>query len=97
MSGIVATAVKESMSKAVEKAKEMKNNVENMNFSELKETSEELKKVVQEADIETAKNSSLSSIIEANKEKQKMQENKNCEIDEGKEGLSDEQKKNFEN
>lgn len=95
MSGIIATAVKESMSKAVEKVKETKNNLENMDFSEAKEITEVQKKVAQEADIETAKNSSLSSVIEGNKEKREVQETKSSEADEGKEGkegLTDEQK-----
>lgn len=95
MSGIIAAAVKESMSKAVEKVKETKNNLENMDFSEAKEITEVQKKVAQEADIETAKNSSLSSVIESNKEKREVQETKSSEADEGKEGkegLTDEQK-----
>jgi hypothetical protein len=95
VSGIIAAAVKESMSKAVEKVKETKNNLENMDFSEAKEITEVQKKVAQEADIETAKNSSLSSVIESNKEKREVQETKSSEADEGKEGkegLTDEQK-----
>lgn len=95
MSGIIAIAVKESMSKAVEKAKETKSNLENMDISESKEISEVQKKIAQEPNIETAKNSSLSSVIEENKEKRETQETKSSEADEGKEskeGLTDEQK-----
>lgn len=95
MSGIIAAAIKENMGKTVEKAKETKNNLENMDLFKEKEISEVQKKVVQEADIETAKNSSLSSILEDNKEKREVQENKSGEVDEGKEGnegLTDEQK-----
>lgn len=86
MSGMIVTAVKESMSKAVEKAKETKSNLENMDLSETKEIAEVQKKIVQEADIETVKNSSLSSIIEDNKDKRESQENKFKEVEEGKEG-----------
>lgn len=95
MSGMIAAAVKESMSKAVEKTKEMKSNLENTDLSEVKEVAESQKKVVQEADIETAKSSSLSSILEDNKEKREIEENKSSETDEGKEGregLTDEEK-----
>ncbi|URZ02032.1 HNH/ENDO VII family nuclease [Clostridium felsineum] len=95
MSGVIAIAVKESMSKAVEKAKETKSNLENMDISESKEISEVKKKIAQEPNIETAKNSSLSSVIEENKEKRETQETKSSEADEGKEskeGLTDEQK-----
>lgn len=92
MSGIIVAAVKEGMSKFVEKAKETKNNLEIIDCSEVKEISEVQKKFAQEADIETAKNSSLSSVIEDNKEKREAQENKYSEADEGKEGLTDEQK-----
>lgn len=95
MSGVIAIAVKESMSKAVEKAKETKSNLENMDISESKEISEVQKKITQEPNIETAKNSSLSSVIEENKERRETQETKSSEADEGKEskeGLTDEQK-----
>lgn len=95
MSGMIAAAVKESMSKAVEKTKEMKSNLENTDLSEVKEVAESQKKVVQEADIETAKSSSLSSILEDNKEKREIEENKSGETDEvkeGREGLTDEEK-----
>lgn len=95
MSGMIAAAVKESMSKVVEKAKETKGNLENTNLSEVREVAEAQKKVVQEADVETAKSSSLSSLLEDNKEKREIEENKYSEADEGKEGregLTDEEK-----
>lgn len=95
MSGMIAAAVKESISKAAEKAKEIKGNLENRDLSEIKELTESQKKVVQEADIETAKSSSLSSVLEDNKEKREIEENKSSETDEGKEGregLTDEEK-----
>lgn len=95
MSGMIAAAVKESMSKVVEKAKETKGNLENMDLSEVREVAEAQKKVVQEADVETAKSSSLSSLLEDNKEKREIEENKSSEADEGKEGregLTDEEK-----
>lgn len=95
MSGMIAAAVKESMSKATEKAKEIKGNLENRDLSEIKELTESQKKVVQEADIETAKSSSLSSVLEDNKEIREIEENKSSETDEGKEGregLTDEEK-----
>ena len=47
MSGMIAAAVKESMSKAVEKVKETKGNLENTDLSEVKEVAEAQKKVVQ--------------------------------------------------
>lgn len=87
MSGMIAAAVKESISKAAEKAKEIKGNLENRDLSEIKELTESQKKVVQEADIETAKSSSLSSVLEDNKEKREIEEDKSSETDEGKEGL----------
>lgn len=95
MSGMIAAAVKEGISKAAEKAKEIKGNLENRDLSEIKELTESQKKVVQEADIETAKSSSLSSVLEDNKEKREIEENKSSETDEGKEGregLTDEEK-----
>ena len=95
MSGMIAAAVKEGMSKVVEKAKETKGNLENMDLSEVREVAEAQKKVVQEADVETAKSSSLSSLLEDNKEKREIEENKSSEADEGKEGregLTDEEK-----
>lgn len=95
MSGMIAAADKESMSKAVEKAKETKGNLENTDLSEVKEVAEAQKKVVQEADVETAKSSSLSSLLEDNKEKRGIEENKSSEADErkeGREGLTDEEK-----
>lgn len=95
MSGMIAAAVKESISKAAEKAKEIKGNLENRDLSEIKELTESQKKVVQEADIETTKSSSLSSVLEDNKEKREIEENKSSETDEGKEGregLTDEEK-----
>ena len=95
VSGIIAAAVKESMGKVVEKAKETKSILENTNLPEVKEVVEVRKKVVQEVDIETAKNSSLSSLLEDNKEKQEIDEKKSNELDEGKEGqegLTDEEK-----
>ncbi len=95
MSGIIAAAVKESMGKVVEKAKETKSILENTNLPEVKEVVEVRKKVVQEVDIETAKNSSLSSLLEDNKEKREIEEKKSNELDEGKEGqegLTDEEK-----
>lgn len=95
MSGMIAAAVKEGISKAAEKAKEIKGNLENRDLSEIKELTESQKKVVQEADVETAKSSSLSSVLEDNKEKREIEENKYSETDEGKEGregLTDEEK-----
>lgn len=95
VSGIIAAAVKESRGKVVEKAKETKSILENTNLPEVKEVVEVRKKVVQEVDIETAKNSSLSSLLEDNKEKREIEEKKSNELDEGKEGqegLTDEEK-----
>ena len=95
VSGIIAAAVKESMGKVVEKAKETKSILENTNLPEVKEVVEVRKKVVQEVGIETAKNSSLSSLLEDNKEKREIEEKKSNELDEGKEGqegLTDEEK-----
>lgn len=88
-------AVEKGASKAVEKGKELRNNFENLDTSETKEVSELQKKFVQEADTETAMNSSLSSVLEENKEKREAQESKANESDEckeGKEGLTDGQK-----
>lgn len=95
MSGMIAVAVKENMSKAVEKVKETKDNLENTDLSEVKELAEAQRKIVQEADVETAKGFSLSSLLEDNKEKREIEINKFCEADEGKEGregLTDEEK-----
>lgn len=95
MTGIFA-AVKEGASKVVKKGKELKSNIENFDTSETKEFSELQKKFEQEADTETAMNSSLSSVLEKNKEKRETQESKINETDESKEGkecLTDEQKK----
>lgn len=94
MTGIFV-AVKEGASKAMEKGKELKSNIENLDTSETKEFSELKKKSAQEADTETAMNFSLSSVLEENKEKREAQESKADETDEskeGKEGLTDEQK-----
>lgn len=93
MSGIFATTVKEGMGNAVEKTKETKNNSEHMSFIEVKEISEVQKKVAQEADIEVVKSSSLSAIIEDNKEKREVQETK---ANEGKEGLTGGQNEKIE-
>ena len=95
INAITIAAAKESMIKAVEKAKETKSNLENMDISESNKISEVQKKIAQEPNIETVKNFSLSSVIEENKEKQEIQETKSSEADEGKESkecLTDEQK-----
>ena len=54
-------------------------------MTEFKEKAELQKMVAQEADTETAMNSSLESVIEANKEKLEAQENKVRESNESKE------------
>ena len=86
-------AVKEGMTKIVEKGAALKNNVEKLGMTEFKEKAELQKMVAQEADTETAMNSSLESVIEANKEKLEAQENKVRESNESKEGLTAEEKK----
>lgn len=78
-------AVKEGMTKIVEKGAALKNNVEKLGMTEFKEKAELQKMVAQEADTETAMNSSLESVIEANKEKLEAQENKVRESNESKE------------
>ncbi len=95
MGGMLGATLKEGMSKVVEKGKEIKNTFENLEPAENKEFSETRKKYAQEADVETAMNSSLSSVLAENKEKREVQESKANETDEGKEGregLTDEQK-----
>ena len=95
ISGMLASTIKKSMNKAIETGKELKNNFEHIDKTESKEFSKLLKKVAQEADTETAMNSSLSSLLEENKEKREAQESKTEETNEsneGKEGLTDEQK-----
>lgn len=92
MSKILLTTAKEGMNKAVEKAKEMKNNIETLDDTEVKEVVKYQRKFAENADIETAKNSSLASIIEKNKEKREIQEFKLSETNEGREGLTDEKK-----
>lgn len=92
MSGMIVAAIKESVSKEVEKVKEIKGNLENTDLSEVEEVAEGQKKVVENVDIETAKSSSLSSLLEENREKREFQEDKFDEVDEGKEGMTDEEK-----
>ncbi len=95
MGGAVLTVVKEVGKAAVDKGKEINDSFEKFENNEIKELSELRKKVIQEADIETALNSSLSSLLEGNKEKREVQENNSDETKEnveGKEGLTDEQK-----
>ncbi len=92
MSGMIVAAIKESVSKEVEKVKEIKGNLENTDLSEVEEVVEGQKKVVENVDIETAKSSSLSSLLEENREKREFQEDKFDEVDEGKEGMTDEEK-----
>lgn len=86
---------KEELKKVAEKVKEQKKDPEQLIKEEFKEFAETPSKLPQEADTETAKNSSLPSVLEFNKEKRELNENKNGEATEGKEGkegLSDEQK-----
>ena len=92
MSGMIVAAIKESVSKEVEKVKEIKGNLENTDLSEVEEVAEGQKKVVENVDIETAKSSSLSSLLEENREKREFQGDKFDEVDEGKEGMTDEEK-----
>ena len=92
MSGMIVAAIKESVSKEVEKVKEIKGNLENTDLSEVEEVVEGQKKVVENVDIETAKSSSLSSLLEENREKREFQEDKFDEVDEGKDGMTDEEK-----
>ena len=92
MSGMIIAAIKESVSKEIEKAKETKGNLEYTDLSEVKEVIEGQKKVVENVDIETAKSSSLSSLVEENREKREFRENRFDEVDEGKEGMTDEEK-----
>lgn len=92
---MLVASIKESMSKVVDKGKEIKNTFENLETTENKEFSEIRRKFAQEADTETAMSSSLSSLLAENKEKCEAQEIKANETDEGKEGkegLTDEQK-----
>ena len=89
-------AVKEGMTKIVEKGAALKNNVEKLGMTEFKEKAELQKMVAQEADTETVMNSSLESVIEANKEKLEAQENKVRESNESKEGLTAEEKKEIQ-
>lgn len=92
MSGMIIAAIKESVSKEIEKAKETKGNLEYTDLSEVKDVIEGQKKVVENVDIETAKSSSLSSLLEENREKREFRENRFDEVDEGKEGMTDEEK-----
>lgn len=92
--GLVAAALKETASKAVEKVKDVKESIEK-EADEAKETIDTAKKIIQEADVESAKNKSLKSIIEENKEKRDNIEKNSKEADEAKEsheGLTDEEK-----
>ena len=94
MVGIPA-AFTELVSKSEEKGKEIKSKIENFTSSETKEFLELQKAIVQEADIETARDSSLSSVLEENKEKREVQDsrvNETDESNEGNDGLTDEQK-----
>ncbi|GAA6391750.1 HNH/ENDO VII family nuclease [Megasphaera sp.] len=95
----LAGAAKEGMTKIIEKGAALKDNVEKLGLTEFKEQSEFPKMVAQEADTETAMNSSLESVVEANKEKLEIQENKVRETNEGKEsreGLTAEGKKEIQ-
>lgn len=92
MRGMITTGIKECVSKEAEKVKETKGNLENADLSEAKEIIEGRKKIVQNVDIETVKSSSLSSLLEENREKREVQENIFGEADEDKEDLMDEQK-----
>lgn len=94
MVGIPA-AFTELVSKSEEKGKEIKSKIENFTSCETKEFLELQKAIVQEADIETARDSSLSSVLEENKEKREVQDsrvNETDESNEGNDGLTDEQK-----
>lgn len=73
-----------------------KQNIENTDIDKYREYSNFKKQIVQEADTETAMNSSLSSVLEANKEKLETRDNKASEINESGEGLSDEEKKEIQ-
>lgn len=54
--GLVAAALKETASKAVEKVKDVKESIEK-EADEAKETIDTAKKIIQEADVESAKTS----------------------------------------
>ena len=56
---MLGATLKESMSKVVDKSKEIKNTFENLETTENKEFSEIRRKFAQEADTETAMSSSL--------------------------------------
>lgn len=94
MVGIPA-AFTELVSKSEEKGKEIKSKIENFASYETKEFLELQKAIVQEVDIETARDFSLSSVLEENKEKREVQDhrvNETDESNEGNDGLTDEQK-----
>mgnify|MGYP001637530338 CR=1 FL=1 len=88
-------ATEKSLDKPFEEFKP-KQNIENTDIDKYREYSNFKKQIVQEADTETAMNSSLSSVLEANKEKLETRDNKASEINESGEGLSDEEKKEIQ-
>lgn len=80
-------------------AKEVSGISEKVNPAEAKEVSEISEKIVFDADIETAKNSSLEAILEENREKKmglEIAPDDMHEVKEGKEGLSGEQKERLQ-
>ncbi|MCZ6155601.1 hypothetical protein O6B72_02045 [Campylobacter ureolyticus] len=88
-------AIEKSLDKPFKEFKP-KQNIENTDIDKYREYSNFKKQIVQEADTETAMNSSLSSVLEANKEKLETRDNKASEINESGEGLSDEEKKEIQ-
>lgn len=89
-------ATEKSLDKPFKELYKPKQNIENTDIDEYREYSNFKKQIVQEADTETAMNSSLSSVLEANKEKLETRDNKASEINESGEGLSDEEKKEIQ-
>lgn len=88
-------AIEKSLDKPFKEFKP-KQNIENTDIDKYREYSNFKKQIVQEADTETAMNSSLSSVLEANKEKLETRDNKASEINESSEGLSNEEKKEIQ-
>lgn len=96
MMNTVAAVIEKNSDKPFKELCKPKKNIENTDIDEYREYSNFKKQIVQEADTETAMNSSLSSVLEANKEKLETQDNKVSEINESGEGLSDEEKKEIQ-
>lgn len=96
MMNTAVAVIKKSLDKPFKELYKPKQNIENTDIDEYREYSNFKKQIVQEADTETAMNSSLSSVLEANKEKLETRDNKASEINESGEGLSDEEKKEIQ-